>query len=345
MDKLNRDIDETRMNQNKAKTIDFVMDEIKPVARKSFKLNRKMILSMSLSVFLVLFMFTLNTGKDNPDNPGIVLNAASVERVSEATYITGNLLASEILLESHTLRFLADEDVFDFENDIDEFNAYFDVLKVFLDEDPIDTPIITEYNGEAYQNSIRYHVEGTAYLFNLNYDGTNVDGELIINNIRYQVSGTITETDDDTEVDLESRSGSNYINLKYTKQLDVESETKYEIESSINGVQREKEIKVTIGATESKVEIHENENEYSLKKEMEGNQVKYKLEYSIGEIEGEAEITERTVNGEKQYTYSIDEDGKHKEINKQNPNHFGQDDDDEDDDDDQDGVHNGSGNN
>lgn len=338
MDKLNRVFNETKMNESKTRTIDFVMEEIIVEKRRQFSFNKRLMLSMSLTIFLVLIMLSINTGSNGPGTSTYVLNAASISRVSEATYITGNLLASETFVNSSMLQMLSDDDSFDFETDIDEFNKYFDVLKVFLDDDPIDIPEITEYVGEDYQNTIRYMVEGNEYVFHVNYDGEKVIGELIVGTIVYQVTGTIIETKDDTSVDIESRSGSNYIKLKYVKEQSTETETKYEIESNINGVYREKEIKVERGLEESSVEIHENENEYSLKKELEDSGVVYKLEYKIGTVEGEAEITEHISNGVKQYAYNIEEDGKQKEIDKDNPNHFGheKDEDEEDVEDDED---------
>mgnify|MGYP000853729739 FL=1 len=345
MNKYNRSFDQQKINESKNRSIDFVMNEINR-PKRSFKFRTKYVISMSLTVFLIAFVFVLNTGNGTTTNPGVTLNAASINQISEATYIAGNLLASEVVLNQSLLRQLADGDATEFEGDIDEFNMYFDILKIFLDEDPINVPVVTKYIGDQFQSTITYTVGSELYTFNVNIEGINITGELIVGSIVYQVSGTIIESDDESEVELIARSGDNFIKISYEKEFSDELSTQYKIESQVNGINKEKEIKVTKSDDESKVEIHDNNNEYSLEKELEDTGFVYKLKYKIGEKEGEAEIIEVIINGQKQYTYSIDEDGVQKEINKNEPHKFGHNDEDDEDNEDESSDDEGkSGNN
>lgn len=324
MNKYNRSIDYQKMNESKNRSIDFVMNEINR-PKISFKIRTKHLMSMSLTMFLIAFVFVLNTGNGSDIKTGVTLNAASIDQITEVTYISGNLLAGEILANRSLLTQLSNNDITEFEGDIDEFNMYFDVLKIFLDDNAINIPVITEYLGEEFQSTLTYTVGSEIYIFNINTDGINISGELIIGSKVYQVSGTIIETINESEVELLSRSGDNYIKISYEKEFSDETSTQYKIESRINGISKEKEIKVSKSEEESKVEINDNNNEYSLKKELEETGYVYKIEYKIGDKSGEAKIVETIVNGQNQYTYKISEDGIQKEINKSDPHQFGRD--------------------
>jgi hypothetical protein len=115
---------------------------------------------------------------------------------------------------------------------------------------------------------------------------------------------------------LIARNGENYVEMTYKVETEnKETETKFEMESYINGVEKEVSIEIKIENKEYKIEIEDGDNSYEFKREVEGNGIEYKLEYEVNGVEGEIKILE-TENelGEKVYIYEIEEEGKYKEV-------------------------------
>jgi hypothetical protein len=134
----------------------------------------------------------------------------------------------------------------------------------------------------------------------------------------------VTETTESNSVNVEkehkmvliARNGENYVEMTYKVETEnKETETKFEMESYINGVEKEISIEIKIENNEYKIEIEDGDNSYEFKREVEGNGIEYKLEYEVNGVEGEIKILE-TENelGEKVYIYEIEEEGKYKEV-------------------------------
>lgn len=146
---------------------------------------------------------------------------------------------------------------------------------------------------------------------------------------------TEVEDNDDEEKEqkmvLIATNGENYVEMTYKVETESdETETKFEMTSYINGVEKEVSIEIKLENNEYKIEIEDGDNSYEFKREVEDGGVKYKLEYEVNGVEGEIEIFE-TENelGEKVYIYEIEEEGKTKEVEIDDDDDF-EDDDDED---------------
>lgn len=135
---------------------------------------------------------------------------------------------------------------------------------------------------------------------------------------------TTEENDSDDEDDEESEkkmtliatNGENQIEMTYKVETENdETETKFEMESNINGVEKETSIEIKIEDNEYKIEIQDGDNQYEFKREVESEGIEYKLEYEVDGVEGEIKVTETTNElGETVYIYEIEEEGKEKEV-------------------------------
>ncbi len=338
MSKYSRYLDEEKIHKSKEKTIDFVMNEIN--LSQSKKVNFSIYkLSLVLSVLLIAVVTTvvLNPfGNDvpNPKDEPLVLTTFETEKLAELSYISGRLIASSFSLDKNifnlqlsnvtptsSLLMLDDNETTEFENNIDEFNTYFDMLKVFLEEDAFDNAVtVTPVTDGDYDTAIEFFVDGKLYTFLVIVIDEEIFGELTINNQVFTVSGTFEQTDTTLKMEFIASSGSDYIKIKYQTENKDEIEKKYEIEQSIAGVLKEKQIKVSIEDGESKVEITENNDTYKLKKEIVDDLVVYKLAYKIDDQEGEVKIYETVdLNGVTIYSYKITEGNKYHEIDLDDP--------------------------
>lgn len=338
MSKYNRYIDENKMNESKAKTIDFVMNEINVSARRKFGLSfPKFALTLTVLVIVAISILVLNPFGSNvpiPDPKPIVLTKFETEKLAELSYISGRLIAANLSLDKDlfysqlsnpyvqsSLTMLDIDDPTEFETNINEFNTYFDMLKIFLEEDTFRNAItITSITESDYDTQIEFFVDGKLYTFLVIVIDEEITGELTINSQVFDVVGTYEETDKELKLELTASSGSDYIKIKYQTESEDEIEKKYEIEQNIGGVLKVKEIEVTLEIGEETVEITENNDSYKLKKEMEDTTVIYRLTYKIDEQEGEAAIYETIdINGATVYSYQITEGDKYKEVELNDP--------------------------
>lgn len=322
MNNLNRNIDEVKVNQSKDRSIDFIMSEINKEPKKLFNFTftkLKLIPVLVLVVALVIFG-VLRTGNDDsplptPNSP--LLKASNTETLAELSYITGKLVASSFTVNTGpSLMKLADLTTTEFENDIIEFNAYFDMLRAFMEDDTFDDDYIVEELSEGdYSTKLSFGVDGDTYIFLINLEGTIIDGTLEVNNSIFNVTGTLKDETDELSFEIKATSGNNYIDIKYEVESDDEIEKTYELTSYINGVRKDKEIEISIEQDQIKVKLREGNTEYELEKEIEDGEVQYSLQYHIGDIEGEALIFESIDEfGKTVYTYQINEEGHEKEI-------------------------------
>jgi len=115
---------------------------------------------------------------------------------------------------------------------------------------------------------------------------------------------------------LVATNGDNRIEITYKVETEGdETETKFEIESLINGVEKDTSIEIKVERNEYKIEIEDGENQYEFKREVESDGIEYKLEYEVDGVEGEIKVTETTNDlGETVYVYEIEEEGKYKEV-------------------------------
>ena len=152
---------------------------------------------------------------------------------------------------------------------------------------------------------------------------------------------TETELDNDgieeseTKMVLIATNGEDTIKITYKTEVeDGESTTKFEVEQTIDGVEKRVTLKITEEDGETKVKISDGEDEYSFKREVEDEGVVYKLQYEVDGVKGMVKITEITdENGVVTYEYFIQEAGREKHTEKEEPeSHFDDDEEDEEED-------------
>lgn len=330
---MNRYINEERMNQSKEKSIDVVIEKIKQKPRTRFlSRTRSLVLtSLTLLIILVVMISTPTT----PENP-ITISAYESNRIAEISYITSSLIGSNIALSNTDTVFLStsqktvDTDT-EFENNDEAINVYFDMLRVFLEEDLLDESITYTVSEEDPNTQvITFSILEIAYQLIVTFDNNQFTGTLQVEDTIYQVSGTLESTDEEFKLVIKAVNGDDYVNITFKSETENEVEKKYEVKQRINSVETEQEIKISIEENEKSVDIKDGQNQYKLKKELEDGQLQYKLQYQINGVNGEAIITEaENSNGEIIYNYQIKEGNKEKEINHGKPDYTHDDDDNE----------------
>jgi|GEM_PF-4772920 hypothetical protein len=211
--------------------------------------------------------------------------------------------------------------------DFQEVAAYFEHLKVFLDNDMNEAldlqavEIPAEY--AQYENAISFNAEDSTYeiYYNQNQD-QQINGVLIFNTIEYNLTGVneFEQEDGEQEHEIEFRAvdpnnTNNWINMA----VEVEQETdeySYQmyVEKSINGAYSEYELEMSNETGEVEISLamaNELElKEFSFEKETELDEVEYSFEYSIGGNAGEVEVEiYNNVDGNAVYEYKIQENG------------------------------------
>ncbi len=159
-------------------------------------------------------------------------------------------------------------------------------------------------------------------------------GLMVIDGVSYELVGANEIEENEQKMWFETKETNDSENHVRVEIKNEEGEQKFEVETVLNGVNKQAEIKFEQEEDETKVELKlingENESEYEFKKELEDGENTYKFEYNINGVEGEVKIIENIdQEGNKTYQYEIEENGKSKEIGKPDP-----DDEEEDDDDD-----------
>jgi hypothetical protein len=327
MNKLNRDIDITKVNQSKERTMNFVINEVevyqKPWYHVFKVLSFKIAVPIVFAVFVLGLIFVNNPSSSTPTpNAVLALSEEDKSTLAEMSYLSGTIIAYAFDTAAHNTTFLNSEATTTFETDIEEFNQYFELLKLYLDDASLDDNIvITELEDNEFDILISFNNNNQVYDMYLNSaDESSFEGELVIDGLVFTVTGEITNEGEETKLDLEAKNGNDSVTIEYESELSDEIETNYKITSNINGTKKIREIKVEMDGEEAKVEIKENESTYELSREIEDGNVTYKLSYQLGETEGEAIITEVTnASGVTGYRYHIEEDDVEKDIETNKP--------------------------
>jgi hypothetical protein len=339
MEKLNREFDERRIEMAKVNTIDNVMERInqKRSFLSWFSLPKLRVAIVSMSI-LILAVVIFATNANNPTTPP-ALSEFQTKKLVETSYmsatIISNVVTDSITPLAYTTLLAIDNEETEFEKNIDEFNYYFNMLKAFIDDDSfIDNAIIEELQDSEYDYEISYFVDNKEYVFLLvvNEDNT-ISGQLTIGTKTMNIEGKIKDEVNEYNMEIVARSNQDYIKIEYKTETDDETVREYLIQEYINGVETEKEVKIEIEGDEVKVEMQEGENEYLLEQYLRNGFTTYYLEYEVNGLEGEAYITESLdANGKTIYSYHIEEDGREKDIELEDPDEKDDDDEDEEDD-------------
>ncbi|MFA7075642.1 MAG: hypothetical protein WC152_03125 [Candidatus Izemoplasmatales bacterium] len=137
-----------------------------------------------------------------------------------------------------------------------------------------------------------------------------------LTNLTTEETTEIIKEDNETKMVLMASNGNDTIKITYKTEVESdETETKFEMETYINGVEKEVSIEIKTEQNEYKIEIEDGDNFYEFKREVESEGIKYELEYEVNGVKGEIKIIESSNElEEKTYTYEIEEEGKHKEF-------------------------------
>ncbi len=334
--KYNRYIDEQKLNNTKEQNINLVMGKIlyKKERRNIFS-NFKIVgtsLSLALVVVLSYFMFF-----NVPILPTIELSEFSKEKIVETSYLTGNVMAHSITqatalsVMNLSVMYLVDSET-EFEQDIDNFNLYFDMLKVFIDDSDFNKDVTIEYfeQGE-YDILISYTIDSNIYAFYLNIQDTTLSGIININQKQYIVEGELVDIENNFSLKLKAESGNDYIEIEYQTETKEETEKQFEIKQDINGVYIEREIQIKYEDDSVKVEMNDGNGEYKLEQFSSGAESVYYLEYNINDSEGEVFITESIDEFDNtQYHYDITEDGIEQQFDLDDPDDHDEEDEEDD---------------
>jgi len=139
----------------------------------------------------------------------------------------------------------------------------------------------------------------------------------------------VEEGTDETKMILIATNGEDTIKIIYKNELeDGKFETKFYVEQTIDGITKNIALKIQQEETETKIKITDGEDVYTFKKEVEDEGTVYVLQYKVDGVNGMVRITEIVgENGEITYDYFIQEAGKEKHAEKQEPkSNFDQDD-------------------
>lgn len=276
-----------------------------------------------------------------------------------STYLASGLLTSNNTSSTMNMSYTnlsdatSETDSLLIESELDEVNIYFNKLKVFMENGVESVLNVSEQTStmEGYDYEITYTIEDESYTIyysliesteEADEDDDDDDesefqltGLMVIDGVNYELEGASETEEDEHEMWFETIDQENSDNYVRVEIANEDGEQKFEIETTINGITKEAEIKFEQEDNETKVELelvqNGQESYYEFKKEVEDNETIYKFEYEINGVEGEVKVTEEVdADGNTTYQYEIEEDGKTKEIDKRDPD---DDDDDEDDED------------
>jgi len=317
MNKMKRELHPLHYQESERRIITHVLEHVhKTEEHHSFRIRKPVyILGSLFSVLLIVAILVFNSISPNTNiihTP--TLNDFQNRKLAEIGYLSGSIIASSQSITTANIFRLSDSSTPAYETNIDTINLYFDMLRVFLEDDPFSSGIVVEDSDNPdYDSIITFSSNGYTYQFQLKYTDTNtITGLLLFETREFIVEGTIIDGDNSFEINLEAiAANEDFVRINYETESEDEIETEYFITSSLNGEEITREIIIEHENNESKVQIIENNNEFHLEKEFENGEIVYELAYHIDDIEGSAKITEQIdASGNISYYY-IFEEGDH----------------------------------
>lgn len=294
---MNRTISSIQLQSSKERNSEAVMDRVNKMQSKSVInkviFNRKYITAFAVLVVVLIGVTLLDFGGGSIPNPNPVLNQlildeATTETLVELSYISASLMSTSFTVSSDVLMQLVKPvKATSIAADIDDVNSYFDMLKVFLEDDPFGDDILVEdLIDEDYQSKITFTSDGKSFVFYINIIEEDIVGLLYIDDIMYTVEGKQVIEETESKLQLRAINGNDYVDVEYiTETVDLDSTQKFNVEKSINGVITKKNIKISVEDDSIKVTIEDLTSKYNLKKNTEDDDGKYMLDYTIdGEI-------------------------------------------------------------
>ena len=347
MGKLHVDIDQNKMNQSKTRTIQQVMATIDmqqeaKAAKRRFRLSKE---SLIFAFLLVIGLFVMISVGDG--NVSIEIKAYETEEIANVSYLTAGMISMSSTVNELTvstsimqLGMIDALNVTDFEDNIDTFNCYFDMLRVYVDQvDMQEVIVFEELTNHELEYKLSYVLDNQLHEFYIIQIKSRIIGELLIEGVVYQVEGSLEEKENEIGLQITAFNGEDFVSVAYSDDMDNETDKTYHIEQKIGDVVTNREISIRADGAETKVYIKEDNAEYEISKTVLAEGVIYEVVYKVGNQEGEVEIL-ITIDefGNEVFIYGISEDGEEIEIELEDPDeddeHHDEDDEDEDDEDD-----------
>lgn len=200
MSRLNIDINESKMNQSKDRTIQKVMANIdaqteKQTSKRIFSLSKESVVFAFLLVIALVVMISI------PDSRMTVeIQAYESEQIANTSYLSASMISMSTTVNELSLSTsILEMGVFqqlgstDFEDDIEEFNQYFDILRVYIDQvDLQEIMTFEELVDSEYDYRLIYDLDNQQHIFYLNQNGTMLSGEMHVGTTIYTIEGTLS---------------------------------------------------------------------------------------------------------------------------------------------------------
>ena len=242
--KIKRKIDEAKLAASEEKLVYNVFERIEKSEKKRNILLRPSFRFVTVLTLAIILLSVLISGNNNPptyEQPQ--LTEYDTAKIAELSYLSGSLIGSNLNVYDEQLMFLATTDETEFEANQDQINMYFDMLRVYLNGDLSDMVSVEQLIDSEYHYRILFEEENKTFTFLLKMDGNDLQGILQISAVTFTVAGSYEKGEDETKLKLEAYDGDNFVKISYRYEKEDEIESRYEIESRINGVTSQKEIR------------------------------------------------------------------------------------------------------
>jgi hypothetical protein len=146
-----------------------------------------------------------------------------------------------------------------------------------------------------------------------------INGLIVIDGVEFILEGAREIEDDEVKTWFKTQDFSRSGDYVHVISKVEDDEQKFDIRTSVNGVETRTRIKFEQDDEETKVDLRvengETESRYQFKKETEDGVTFYKFQYEIGNVKGQVKVFETTDElGNVTYTYKVQENGKQKDI-------------------------------
>jgi len=304
----------------------------------------KKILILTIALALSLAVIAGCSAVD-PGDTSEAVTLETDESLAFSAYLATGLIAEMTDLNLYAPAVNLDteeaEPTLEVETELDEVNAYFNKLKVFMDNNGVDTALQLQEQAstkEGYTHMMSFTLEDVAYTLHYSLkkgaakedvpadeDVTEeevfeMNGLLIMNQVEYQLTGKNEISAQEKKMWFEATDPVNAQNKVRIEKKVEDGEQKFNVESTVNGETRRSEIKFENEGNEAKVQLKlmsgENESQYTFRRETEDGETGYKFTYRVGQTEGEVKISETETGDGYTYRYQIKEGGVEKSVEK-----------------------------
>ncbi|WP_052591358.1 hypothetical protein [Paracholeplasma brassicae] len=153
-----------------------------------------------------------------------------------------------------------------------------------------------------------------------------INGLIVIDGVEFILEGAREIEDDEVKTWFKTQDFNRSGDYVHVISKVEDDEQKFDIRTSVNGVETRTRIKFEQDDEETEVDLRvengETESRYKFKKETEDGVTFYKFQYEIGNVKGQVKVFETTDElGNVTYTYKVQENGKQKDIERGGRHH------------------------